>query len=99
MLSPGFGWGGADDAEADAFPAYLFGMPSQSASADASAIFGSAASNAAADVATLPPVQRLFGHAGPVLSVDWHPAATMLVTASVDHTARLMCGVMRPTRL
>jgi WD40 repeat protein len=36
------------------------------------------------------PKQALLGHAGPVLSVDWHPSASMIASASLDHTARLV---------
>jgi WD40 repeat protein len=43
------------------------------------------------------PVQAIQGHAGPVLSVDWHPSADLIATASVDHTARLVAIKMTET--
>jgi WD40 repeat protein len=41
------------------------------------------------------PLQRLHLHAGPVLSVDWHPTAAIFATGAADHTARIVCGRTR----
>lgn len=83
VLAPGFGWNQETTAGAEA----------ETASTDGYASYLYALG---ADAAAPPrPSQRLLGHAGPVLSVDWHPSSSMLVSASVDHTARLVTGAWR----
>ena len=42
------------------------------------------------------PAQAVEGHAGPVLSVDWHPVADLIATAAVDHTARIVAVKKKP---
>ncbi len=41
------------------------------------------------------PIQAITGHAGAVLSVDWHPVTHQIVTGSADHTARLTTLIPR----
>jgi WD40 repeat protein len=41
------------------------------------------------DSASRNPVQAVRGHSGPVLTVDWHPTRSIVLTGSTDHTARL----------
>jgi WD repeat-containing protein 91 len=45
---------------------------------------------------TLPAQAISAGHSGPVLTVDWHPAAHHILTGSADHTARLITLRRRP---
>jgi WD40 repeat protein len=87
------------------YAALLFSLPPISAG-NASGAPPSPSSSSSGDPATasmaaaMPaysssPLQRLHLHAGPVLSVDWHPTAAIFATGAADHTARIVCGRTR----
>jgi len=69
-----------------AYAALILALPPVPAASSAGSSGGSSGSAGPC------PLQCLPLHAGPVLSVDWHPAADILATGAGDHTARIICG-------